>query len=132
MSEAEGLEMRLREEIKRLFEEAMSRYGIKQNEAAKQIGITPQQFGNYLAKGATPSAFVFLTACKIWNLKVIHENVEFGVKKLSNKQRSRLPSPDQLLLFSALKELGDDSLGIRINKKGPDRLDLSLEIKFVA
>ncbi len=130
MSQVGGLEMQLREEIKRRFEEAMSRYRINQKEAAKQIGISPQRFNLYMAKEATPSAFVFLNACKRWNLRVVHKNVEFGAKKLSKKQQSRRERPEQLLLFSVLKELGDDSLGIRINKKGPDRLDLSLEIKF--
>jgi transcriptional regulator with XRE-family HTH domain len=130
MSQVVGLEMDFREHISRLFEGARINQRISQKEAAKQIGISPQRFNLYLAKQATPSAFVFLKACKRWNLKVVHEGVEFSARKLSKKQQSRLQSPEQLPLFSVLKELGDDSLDVRINKKGPDRLDLSLEIKF--
>ena len=130
MAQVEESEMQLREEIKLRFKEAMFRHRINQSQAAKQIGITRAAVSRYMATSATPSAFVFLKACKRWNLRVVHDGVEFGARNLSKKQQSRRESPEQLPLFSALKELGDDSLGIRINKKGPDRLDLSLEIKF--
>ncbi len=134
MSQAVGLEMEFRGQIKRLFEEAMVNRRINQREAAKEIGISPQRFSHYMAKEATPSAFVLLKACKKWNLRFVHEGVEFGAKNLSKKQQLRRDSPEQLPLFSALRELGDESLDIRINKKEnkkePDRLHLSLEIRF--
>ena len=130
MSNVEGLEMQLREELKRRFERAMLRHQINQGEAAEQIGVTAQAFSLYMARKVTPSAFVFLKACKRWNLRVVFEGEEFGARKLSKKQKARRESPEQLLLFSALKELGDDNLGIKINRIASDRLDLSLEINF--
>ena len=127
------LEMQLREEIKQRFEGAMVRHRIKtQKEAAQQIGVNPATFSLYIKKEVTPSAFVLLKACKRWNLRVVHDGVEFTARQLSKKEHSRRKSPEQLPLFSALKGLVDDNLGIRINKKGPDRLDLSLEIKFAS
>ena len=132
MPQAEWLEMQLREEIKRRFDEVLWLRRIKQKEAARQIGISPSRFSLYMKKRVTPSAFVLLKACKKWNLRIQHDGVEFRAKNPPKKQKSTRQMPEQLSLplVSALKELGDESLDIRINKKGPDRLELSLEIKF--
>ncbi len=131
MPHVEPREMDFREEIRRKLEYAMGRQGLKtQKQAAEQLGVSPARFNLYLKKKATPSAFFLMTACKLWRLNIEFDGIEFKSKKLSDKQKASRSSPEQLPLFSALRELENQNLGVRIEKKALDRLALSVEIRF--
>jgi transcriptional regulator with XRE-family HTH domain len=134
MTQAELDEMSLREEIRRRLEDAMARRGIKtQKDAAEELGVTPARLNIYMKKKATPSAFFLMTACRRWNLKIEFDGIEFIPKKIPDNQRLRKGTQQQQLpLFSALKELDNQNLGVRIEKKALDRLELNVEIRFAS
>lgn len=133
MSSVESLEMQLRDEIKEKLELGMARGGFKtQREAAANLRMEPATLNVYLMKKATPSAFFLLTVCKAWNLRIEFDGIEFGAKKISAKQKATRKTPEQLPLFSVLKELENHDLDVTIGKKSLDRLELNVQIRFAS
>jgi len=133
MPSAEQREMQLRDEIKRKLELGMARQGFRtQKDAAEDLGVEPATLNVYLKKKATPSAFFLLSVCKAWSLKIEFEGAEFGARKVPEKRKGTESGPEQLPLFSVLKELENHDLDVTIGKRSLDRLQLNVQIRFAS
>ncbi|HTU33072.1 MAG TPA: helix-turn-helix transcriptional regulator [Candidatus Acidoferrum sp.] len=132
MPSANTTEGDLREEIRKKLEDAIRQRFVTQRDAADDLGIDLARLNSYLKKKATPSAFFLLKACKAWNLKIEFEGTEFYARRLPEKRKAAKSTPEQLPLFSVLKELENRNLDVTIGKKSLDRLELNVQIRFAS
>jgi hypothetical protein len=127
-------ELELRREVKRKFRDAMTRHNIPtQSAAASQIGVKKATFSLYMKEKATPSSFVLLKACEKWGLSIHYGGIDFTASAFAGSGVSRSATiPEQRSLFEALSNLRGEGIGITIGKRGPDSVELNLQIRFSA
>jgi transcriptional regulator with XRE-family HTH domain len=121
-------EEQVRRDIASKLREVMRAQGWTQKEVAETLGITRQALSLYLNGKTMPSARVLLKACAAFGL-VIHSD---GMTFSSSKPRMRRTAPAQLSLWEALEHLNDDDLQVKIERKGPGRLGIQIDINFSA
>ena len=107
--------------------------------SAKEIGLDRQQMQQY-ARGVPMPADVILMAFMKWGTTIRIEDErakdgepkwwEFSMSGRDGGFQKPRPKPVQMSLFDALHDLQDDSLEVKILKKGVGRLELGLEIGF--
>ncbi|MBZ5610323.1 MAG: hypothetical protein LAP38_18830 [Acidobacteriia bacterium] len=108
---------------------------------AKQIGIKDYQNLQNYANGAVPQADTFLLACIYlgWVVKLDYveeegprigqmTHLEFTVRERAAIHAA--PQGEQLNLFDAIDQLGQESLQVTITRKLMDRLELTVGIDF--
>jgi hypothetical protein len=132
-----------REKFRRSIQEAFADVVRKRKghleAAASEIGVSRQSLEQY-AVDRVPAADVLLTAFIIWEMAVRIEdpNAALGETKswecAMTQKRRRTPAPrrepEQLPLFQAIDDLEEQNLELKILRKGPNKIELGLEIAF--
>lgn len=130
---------KLRKAIAQEFLRAKNENKGQLERAAKELGLKRQQMQQY-SRGVTIPADVLLMAFMKWgtNIHIQDEQARedepkwwrFSMSGRDGGIQKPHPVPVQMSLFDALHDLQDDSLEVKILKKGPGRLELGLEIGF--
>jgi transcriptional regulator with XRE-family HTH domain len=119
---------RLREKMKDL-----GKAGVSEAAAARQLGVTPQAFNQYLKGKATPKAHILARACTLWGVRLSYKGKEFAGDAFDapeGKQDGQRPA--QLSLFAEPQELHSRNLKLRVEAGKSASLNVSLEIKFAS
>ena len=106
--------------------------------AAEDLGVARQMVEQYAA-GSMPKGDVLLTAFIKWSMVIRIENPDaasdeprFWECSMTRKDRPKQKRPEsaQLSLFKAIYELEPQSLEVRILRKGPQKIELAVDIAF--
>jgi hypothetical protein len=105
-------------------------------DAARDLKVSRASLQFYLAGAHTPSGDVLRRAIEIWGLELHYRGRKLTMIDLEpafkpqSKREARLPI--QLSLWDSIRGLQNDSLSIRVEKKGPQSITLQVEIGFKA
>jgi hypothetical protein len=107
-------------------------------EAAADLGVARQMVEQYAA-GSMPKGDVLLTAFIKWSMVIRIENSAAPADEphfwecsmtRKDKHKQRRPESTQLPLFKAIDELEVQNLDVRILRKGPQKIELAVDIAF--
>lgn len=99
----------------------LSRYGINQSQAARQLDIPRQSFSTYLHGKTRPSRHLLAKAFSLWG-PVLEE---CGLSQPSESPASA--SPVQMSLFS--EDLQGSRVAVRVESKSVSQVELAITIK---
>ena len=139
------------EALRNAFAEKLEQYsGKSREERAQEIGVTRQAFESYgrplrtpltpAETGSIPRGHILLLALLRWEGFEISLDVP-GVSgpgghwifKATRQNRRTVRRPAEQLLLpleEAIDDLGSDNVEVRIVRKGPNSIDLGVEIAF--
>lgn len=104
---------------------------IPKKSAAATLGVSRQMLDLYLKGEVAPGPDIVLRAMREWRFTFRHRGQEITSSHFErNIAEDRSPAPLQLNLFDAINSLDKRDLDIAIVKKGPDRIELQVSIKF--
>jgi transcriptional regulator with XRE-family HTH domain len=100
--------------------------------AAATLGVSRQMLEVYLNGEAMPGSDVIMRAMKAWGIPFRFRGRQISVSQLSKPTAVAASAPEQLSLplEDAIRHLGPEDLGVSISKKGMDRVELQVSIKF--
>ena len=102
-------------------------------DAARDLNVSRSSLQFYLAGTHTPSSDVLRRAMELWDIELTYRGHRLTVLDLhmpDKKGTALPPQPVQLLLWESIKELTNEALSIRVEKKGPQSITLQVEIGF--
>jgi transcriptional regulator with XRE-family HTH domain len=107
--------------------------GISEAAAARQLGVTPQAFNQYLKGRSTPKAHILARACTMWGLRVDYKGKEFTSDAfVVSAEKQETQYPVQLSLFSEPQELHNQNLNLKVSAGKANVLNVSLQIRFAS
>lgn len=104
-------------------------------DAAKDLNVSRSSLQFYLAGNHMPSSDVLRRAMELWGIELTYRDRKLTVLDLQSpigEEISAISKPVQLLLWDSIKELGDDALSVKVEKKSPQSITLQVEIGFRA
>jgi transcriptional regulator with XRE-family HTH domain len=108
--------------------------GVSEAAAARQIGVSPQAFNQYIKGLATPKPHILARMCAPpWKLRFSYKSTEFGEEAFGAP--AILPSERksaQLSLFDEPQELHNQNLKLKVQAGKSTTLNVSLEIRFAS
>src|SRR5262245_45929608 len=108
-----------RAEVSRRLRERMKEFernGISEAAAARQLGITPQAFNQYIKGKATPKAHILARACTIWGMRFSYKDREFSGDAFDAADlKQDAQRPVQLSLFADPQELHSRNLNLKVS-----------------
>jgi hypothetical protein len=129
-----------RKQIKAFFEQVVKERAGSLKIAGAELGVSRQAMEQY-ADGSIPGADVLLAAFVQWGIPVRIEDPasssstrpwwECGMIRKSADRAKPTRQPEQLPLFRAIDDLDEQSVDVRILRKGPSRIELGVEIAFI-
>jgi len=131
--------LKFKEAVKKAFAEVVSNRKGELEAAGREIGSSRQALQQY-ADGAVPGADVLLAAFIIWEMMIRIEDPDAGpgetrlwecsVTQKQRRMQAARRQPEQLPLFQAIDDLEEQNLELKILRKGPNKIELGLEIAF--
>jgi len=111
----------------------LRRQGISEAGAARQLGVSPQAFNQYMKGLATPKSHVLARACTLWGLKFSYKTTDFGAEAFTAPEAARDERKSaQLSLFDDPQELNNQNLKLKVQAGKSTTLNVSLEIRFAS
>ena len=104
-------------------------------DAARDLDVSRASLQFYLAGAHMPSSDVLRRAMELWGIELTYRGRRLTVLDLESPIRANKPvsaQPIQLLLWDSIKELENDALSVKVEKKGPQSITLQVEIGFKA
>jgi hypothetical protein len=107
-------------------------------EAGEDLGVSRHMVELYAA-GSVPRGDVLLTAFIKWSMVIRIENPDAASDEprfwecsmtRKDKPKQKRPESAQLSLFKAIDELEPQNLEVRILRKGPQKIELAVDIAF--
>jgi transcriptional regulator with XRE-family HTH domain len=103
-----------------------------QAQAARELGISRQRLQKYLQREMTPRSDFLCDVAQKWNLEFIYRGRPFAAGAFKTVPRAKVGSEWQLSLFDKPQVLRNDEWEVRVHRKSPKSLDLSIEIRLVS
>jgi transcriptional regulator with XRE-family HTH domain len=104
-------------------------------DAAKELDVSRASLQFYLAGAHMPSSDVLRRAMELWDIKLTYRGRRLTVLDLqapAKEERSPSPQPIQLSLWDSIKGLTNETLSVKVERKGPQSITLQVEIGFKA
>jgi transcriptional regulator with XRE-family HTH domain len=124
-----------RAEVSRRLRQKVTEFkkqGMSEAAAARQLGVSPQAFNQYLKGKATPKAHILARACTMWGLRISYKQKTFGPEAFAEPDPVDRALPTQLSLFSEPQAIANRNLTLRVGAGKADTLSISLEIRFAS
>jgi transcriptional regulator with XRE-family HTH domain len=107
--------------------------GVSEAAAARQLGVSPQAFNQYVRGLATPKSHILARACTLWGLKFSYKTKDFGAEAFTAPETEREERKSaQLSLFDDPQELTNKNLKLKVQAGKSTTLNVSLEIRFAS
>ena len=103
--------------------------------AASDLNVSRSSLQFYLAGTHMPSSDVLRRAMEIWGVELTYRDRKLTVLDLQSPAdvaKSSATQPVQLSLWDSIKGLENDSLSVKVERKGPQSITLQVEIGFRA
>jgi hypothetical protein len=131
--------LKFKQAVKKAFADVVNNRKGELEVAGREIGSSRQALQQY-ADGAIPGADVLLAAFIVWEMVIRIEDPdaapgetrlwECSVTQKQRRVQAARRQPEQLPLFQAIDDLEEQNLELKILRKGPNKIELGLEIAF--
>lgn len=131
--------LKFKQAVKKAFADVVNNRKGELEVAGREIGSSRQALQQY-ADGAIPGADVLLAAFIVWEMVIRIEDPdaapgetrlwECSVTQKQRRVQAARRRPEQLPLFQAIDDLEEQNLELKILRKGPNKIELGLEIAF--
>lgn len=101
-------------------------------EASRDLGISKQRLQQYLDEDAMPESGFLCEVSKQWNLDFTYRGWSFGSAAFKGAKGPRAAAQEQLRLFDTPQVLRNEKWEVRVHRRNPKSLELSIEIKLVS
>ena|SRR6266478_3478472 len=119
-------------DIARKLSDHISRNRLQKADAAAELGITKQRLHKYLRAEMVPGADFLCQVAEKWNLEFSYRRHSFGATAFRKDQGALKVGWEQLELFDQPQVLKNDRLEVKVHRRTPKSLDLSIEIRLVS
>lgn len=132
----EEISLQLREGLRRRDQRARregSRY--TRVDAAADLNVCRASLQFYLAGAHMPSSDVLRRAMELWDIELNYRGRKLTVLDLQSSsppEEHSSPRPVQLSLWDSIKGLTNETLSVKVEKKGPQSITLQVEVSFRA
>jgi len=101
-------------------------------DAARELGISKQRLHKYLKGEMMPGSDFLCQVARKWNLEFEYRRVKFGAAAFEAVLPVAKGQADQLVLFDTQQVLSNEKWEVRVHRRRPGHVDLSIEIKIVS
>jgi hypothetical protein len=129
---AKRAEIAFREEVARVFLEAIKIRKLTISAAALQLGVSRQSMHKYLRASTTPRSSLITKACIKWGLSMNVYGKTFTAAAFETPKGVRLSQPIQLSFTDVLKSLRDRNLEIKLLRAEGAALEFKVRIEFAS
>lgn len=125
-------ELAFRRDIAQKLGDYIQRNNKSKAQAARELGISRQRLQKYLEKEMTPKSDFLCDATQKWNLEFAYRGRSFAAGAFKKPPAVKGRSEAQFSLFDKPQVLRNDEWEVRVHRKSPKSLDLSIEIRLVS
>ncbi len=124
-------DQRLKAEVSDKFGRYIVANGLSKKAAARQLGVCPASFYNYLAKEDLPGIAVLRRAHKKWKLNFKYANYDLDDAFFDKLPEERGPVRETQISLPFIEALGTEDIEIlEVIPKKPNAVELRLKIRF--